>query len=156
MTDICKFMGRRPPKKIVERVGVLFHNGYLDRPASQRDYYRANARRAPYIYALGNRGKELLADLVEPPKTDLTRANREMGRPFIHHRLMISDVLTAFKMAIKDRTDIRFMEPAEILLRAAAETQKLDNRAVCTLHRGRPWRIESADRPASRRTLSRI
>ena len=130
MTDICKFMSHRPAKKIVERVGVLFHNAYVDRPSAQRDYYRANARRPAYIYALGNRGKELLAELdgVEPPKTDLTRANREIGRPFIHHRLLIADVLTAFKFATQARSGlVRFIEPAEILARAPEATRHLDN-----------------------------
>ena len=129
MPDICKLMSHRPAKKIVERVGVLFHNAYVDRPTAQRDYYRANARRPAYIYALGNRGRDLLADLdgVEPPTTDLTRANREIGRPFIHHRLLIADVLTAFKSLTQTRNDVRFIEPAEILSRSPAATQQLAN-----------------------------
>jgi len=128
-TDICKFMRQRPAKKIIERIGVLFHNAYLDRPQAQRDYFRANKRRPPYIYALGNRGAALLAEVdgIEMPRIDWTDKNRTVSRPYIHHRLLISDVLTSFKMAIRERTDVRWIEPGEILRRAPVATQRLPN-----------------------------
>jgi hypothetical protein len=128
-TDICKLMSHRPAKKIIERIGTLYHTGYLDRPRAQRDYFSANKRRPAYIYALGNRGAELIAQLdgIDPPKTDWTDKNRDIGRPFIHHRLLIADVLTAFKFATQARADVRFIEPAEILERAPETTRNADN-----------------------------
>jgi len=127
-TDICNFMRHRPAKKIIERLGVLYHTQYLDRPSAQRDYFSANRRRPHYIYALGNRGAALLAELdgIEMPRVDWGDKNR-VTRPFIHHRLLISSTITAFKEALKDRTDIRFIEPAEILSRAPVATQQLTN-----------------------------
>jgi hypothetical protein len=126
-TDICNFMRHRPAKKIVERLTALYHTGYLDRPSAQRDYFAANRRRPHYIYALGNRGAQLLAELdgIDMPRIDWGDKNR-VTKPFIHHRLLISSTVTAFQQAVKDRTDIRFIEPAEILARAPA-AQALSN-----------------------------
>jgi hypothetical protein len=133
--DICKHMRHRHPKKIKERVGELFHCAYLDRPAGQRDYYRANAARPSYVYALGPRGAELLAEVlqIQMPKTDWLRANREINRPNIFHQLLISSTITAFKDALKDRTDIRFITPEEILSRAPAATRE----------RANPWKLKA-------------
>ena len=84
-TDICKFMSHRPAKKILERLAVLYHNGALDRPAAQRDYFSANKRRPAYIYAIGSRGAALLAEVdgIEMPKTDWSRA-KNGARPTLH------------------------------------------------------------------------
>lgn len=128
-TDICNFLRHRSPKKIVERLGVLYHTGYLDRPHAQRDYFSANKKRPHYIYALGNRGAELLSriDGIEMPRVDWGDKNRSAQRPFIHHRLMISDVLTAIKNSVAGRDDIKFIQPSEILARAPVATQQLSN-----------------------------
>ena len=32
-------MPHRSTKKLLERLGALYHNGYLDRPRAQLDYY---------------------------------------------------------------------------------------------------------------------
>lgn len=115
----------RPAKKIVERLGVLFHAGYLDRPRAQLDYY-STAGSAPLVYALGNRGATLLAETHEgvAPKVDWTDKNRTARRPFIEHTLLIADVMVAFERALWRHPDIRLMEPAEILSRAPEATRR--------------------------------
>src|SRR5712691_11958391 len=52
----------RPAKKLLERLAALYHNAYLDRPRAQLDYY-ATAGSAPFVYALGNKGAGVLAEL---------------------------------------------------------------------------------------------
>ncbi|NJO35184.1 MAG: hypothetical protein HC869_20820 [Rhodospirillales bacterium] len=42
-THLIRLMPHRSYKKLVERLGALYHNGYLDRPRAQLDYY-ANRR----------------------------------------------------------------------------------------------------------------
>src|SRR2546426_10005757 len=67
----------RPAKKVLERLAALYHNAYLDRPRQQLDYYGI-AGSAPLVYALGNRGADILAQLDAMPraKVDWTDKNR--------------------------------------------------------------------------------
>jgi len=114
-THIVRLL-RRPPKKVVERLGALYHTGYLDRPRAQLDYY-ATVKRPPYVYALGNRGAALITEIdgIEQPKVDWTDKNREAGRPFLEHTLLVADVMVAFECALHERPDIRLIEPDHIL-----------------------------------------
>jgi hypothetical protein len=118
----------RPAKKVVERLGALYHTGYLDRPRAQLDYY-ATVRRPPYVYALGNRGAALLAEIdgSDPSKVDWTDKNREAGRPFIDHTLLVAEIMIAFETATRSRPDVLLMEPADVLARAPEATQRADN-----------------------------
>ena len=127
-TDLVRLMSHRPAKKIVERLGILFHTAYLDRPRAQRDYFTAG-KRMHYVYALGNRGAALLAELdgVEAPKVDWTDKNRDVGRPFIRHALLVGDVASAFHRATRIHPDVHLIEPAHILARAPEATQRADN-----------------------------
>jgi len=126
-THIVRLM-RRPPKKVVERLGALYHTGYLDRPRAQLDYY-ATVKRPPYVYALGNRGAALLTELdgVAQAKVDWTDKNREAGRPFIEHTLLVADVMVALECALKLRSDIRLIEPEHILTGAPDLTRRARN-----------------------------
>src|SRR3954470_9689976 len=46
------------PQATLRRLQLLFHQGYLDRPAMQLDWYVRGSE--PLVYALGNRGAEIL------------------------------------------------------------------------------------------------
>src|ERR1019366_4406877 len=48
-THLLRLLEQRSPKKLLERLGALYHNGYLDRPRAQLDYY-ATAGSAPIVY----------------------------------------------------------------------------------------------------------
>lgn len=124
--QICRLLSR-PPKKIVERLATLFHNGYVDRPPAQREYFTPGSR-PPYIYALGNRGAAILAELggAPPSKVDWTDKNREVGRPFIQHALLVADIAISFERAPKARPDVRLITPSEILERAPEATRRSD------------------------------
>ena len=60
-THLARLMPHRSYKKLLERLGSLYHNGFIDRPRAQADYY-ATAGSAPMVYALGNRGALALAE----------------------------------------------------------------------------------------------
>src|ERR1700687_5327722 len=47
------------PQTTLRRLQLLFHHGYLDRPAAQLDWYAQGSE--PMVYALGNRGGAVLA-----------------------------------------------------------------------------------------------
>ena len=92
----------RPTKKFLERLAALYHNGYLDRPRAQLDYY-ATAGSAPIVYALGNKGAAILAELdgAERAKVDWTDKNRTAGRLFIEHTLLTADLMVSAEIAAR-------------------------------------------------------
>lgn len=119
---------QRPSKKVLERLAALYHNGYLDRPRAQLDYY-ATAGSAPLVYALGNKGAALLAerDGTSFPKVDWTWKNRDAGRVFIEHTLLVADLMVAIETAVHRVGNISLIDAAEILKGAPPSTQKAKN-----------------------------
>lgn len=119
---------QRPSKKFLERLSALYHNGYLDRPRAQLDYY-ATAGSAPIVYALGNKGAAILAEAhgTEPAKVDWTWKNREAGRVFIEHTLWIADLMVAAQIATRRAGNVSLIEPADILKAAPERTRQLKN-----------------------------
>jgi hypothetical protein len=109
----------RPTKKVLERLAALYHNGYLDRPRAQLDYY-ATAGSAPMIYALGNKGAGLLGDIdgAERKKVDWTDKNRTAGRIFIEHTLLIAELMVATEIAARSASHVRLIRPDDILAAA--------------------------------------
>jgi len=118
-SHLTRLLQHRSDKKLVERLGVLFHNGLIDRPRAQLDYY-ATAGSAPMVYALGNRGATALAEVdgTHSAHVDWTDKNRTAGRLFINHTLGVADVMVAIECAVNRRKDVRLIEPDEILERA--------------------------------------
>src|SRR5438093_1091714 len=57
-----------------DRLCRLFHAGYIDRPRAQLDYY-ATSGSTPMVYALAERGAELLIERlgIEVPNSEWTR-----------------------------------------------------------------------------------
>lgn len=126
-THLVRLLPERSEKKIIERLGTLYHNQYLDRPRAQLDYY-ATAGSAPMVYALGNRGARVLAerDGLCPSSVDWTWKNRSSGRAFIEHTLLIADCAVAAVRAVRDRPDVRIMDDSEILMTAPETTRLAD------------------------------
>ena len=120
---IIGLMPHRSAKKLIERLGVLYHNGFLDRPRAQLTYYAA-AGSAPMVYALGNCGAHVLAERTEfkSPRVDWTWKNRSIGRLFLEHTLMTADVMVGLACHVRQRTGITLIEPQQIA--ATALNQK--------------------------------
>jgi hypothetical protein len=129
----------RPAKKLLERLAALYHNAYLDRPRAQLDYY-TTAGSAPIVYALGNKGAAILTELdgIARANVDWTDKNRTAGRAFIEHTLMVADFMIALEIAIRRRSDVRLIQPADILAAAPAETRHAKN----------PWNLRASVSPA--------
>ena len=84
---------------ILRRLQKLFHNGYLDRPRSQRQ--RGNA---PMVYALGQKGAELVAsDAGAKAAGDWSEKNRLIGPTYLEHALMVSRFQTALRFSLRER-----------------------------------------------------
>lgn len=127
LSELCQ----APHKKVCDRLTSLFHAGYLDRPRAQFDHYRQGGGSSPMVYALANRGAQLLIerDGLEAADVDWTRKNDLAGRQFIQHTLAIADVRVALQRAIRERPGFQLLQPKQLLETAPAETRR----------RERPW-----------------
>ena len=127
-THVTRLMGDRSAKKVIERLGALYHNQYLDRPRAQLDYY-ATAGSAPMVYALGNRGAQVLAehDAVDRASVDWTWKNRSAKRTFIEHTLMTADVMVAAECAPAARPGVELITAETIVARAPETTRATRN-----------------------------
>jgi protein involved in plasmid replication-relaxation len=114
-THIAALVGRSLDRTN-DRLRLLFHAGYLDRPHAQLDYYPTSGS-APMVYALANRGARLLIDRygIEFAHVDWSRKNHKAGRSFIEHQLEIVDFQVGLDRAVRDRDDVRVMYADEII-----------------------------------------
>ncbi|MDP2705489.1 MAG: replication-relaxation family protein [bacterium] len=102
-------------QNLLRRLKLLYNNRYLDRPISQLDYYRAGGSH-PMIYALGNRGADLIQAKFGIPRTEIdwTAKNRSVKRLFIQHTLSVSEILVRLKSRCRD-SDVEFLEKEKAL-----------------------------------------
>lgn len=140
-THLALLMPHRSYKKLIERLGALYHNSFLDRPRAQLDYY-ATAGSAPLVYALGNRGALVLAerDGMDQAQVDWTWKNRSVGRLFIEHTLLTADVMVAADYVSRQRPDVRLIHAGTMLTSAPDATRRAANPFklnVRTNHAGR-------------------
>jgi hypothetical protein len=94
-----------PAKKIIERVGQLYYAGYLERPPAQLEYYRAGGGSSCIVYAIANRGAQVLIehDGREAADVDWSRKNTQATRRFILHTLAVADVAVALALATREQ-----------------------------------------------------
>ncbi len=90
-------------QQMLRRLQNLFHEGYLDRPRAQIDYYRNGSR--PIVYGLGNKGMQLMAreDGVPVRRMDWSARNRSITRFFMEHTLAVADVIVAIELSCRKR-----------------------------------------------------
>jgi hypothetical protein len=132
------------PQATLRRLQLLFHHGYLDRPPMQLDWYARGSE--PLVYALGNRGAELLEEHGEFRRGGIRwdTKKRNLSRVFLHHTLAVAEVMVAFEVACRDREDVQFLPPEEVLHQAPAETRRLRlpfRWQVEVRHGGKPHRL---------------
>lgn len=109
----------------LRRLQLLFHHGYLDRPAMQLDWYARGSE--PLVYALGNRGAEVLETegYLKRGGVRWDTKNKGLSRVFLHHTLAVAEVMVAFEVACRSREGVRFIPPEEILAGAPETTRRL-------------------------------
>jgi hypothetical protein len=127
-------------KPLMRRLQLLYHNQYLDRPRAQIEYFGPGGSK-PMVYALGNRGADILAQLdgERRAKVDWTAKNRETGRLYIEHTLLIADVMIALFYAVAGRDDVQLIDGNELVSTFPPTTQRARNpflMPVRVVHRG--------------------
>jgi len=103
-------MPQRSPKKLIERIGELYHAGYLDRPRAQLDYFD-RAGSAPMVYAPGDRSNEVAPENAGIKWHDKNRLAR---RPYIEHALAIADIMIALELSARDRRDLEMLHQHDL------------------------------------------
>src|SRR5260370_27111243 len=88
------------PQTTLRRLQLLFHHGYLDRPAAQLDWYAQGSE--PMVYALGNRGAAILAAEGERGGALRGDTNRNGSRQFLRHTLAGAEAMGAVEVACRD------------------------------------------------------
>ncbi len=115
-------------KNVTNRLKALFEHGLLDRPQNQFDTYRMGGGTSPLVYALADKGAQLLADIFEQPdgkRISWTHKNKSANQPFLQHTLGIADFAVALQLAVARHDDVELIDsdelkdnfPAEILAR---------------------------------------
>lgn len=102
---------------MLRRLQLLYHHGFLERPRAQIDYYHRGGSRE-IVYGLGNKS----ATLLRPETGSTSRPvhwgakNRSVGRLFLEHALLVSDVMVALELACRRAGHIRLLRTEEFSL----------------------------------------
>jgi hypothetical protein len=115
-SQIASLLGNKL-QPILRRLQLLYHHRYLERPRAQLDYYHSTGSR-PIVYGLGNKGAALLRNELGMRVADVKwgEKNRSVGRIYLEHALLISDVMVAFEIASRQNGQIRLINQPEWLL----------------------------------------
>ncbi len=117
-TYIHAFVGGASETRLKERLGDLFHEGYLDRPAQQWQF--AGALYRPTIYEAGDGARRVLCDQDGNDSCTFlaTNAHRQFA-----HSMMICEVLASLEIGARHDPSLRFIGWPEILSRAPEDTR---------------------------------
>lgn len=98
------------PQQLLRRLQLLYHHGYLERPRAQLQYYERGGSKS-IAYGLGNKGglllKQELGIAVDPHSW--SEKNHVIGRVYLEHALLVSDVMTAIELACRKHGGIRLL-----------------------------------------------
>ena len=97
-------------QNLSRRLQWLFHHGWLERPRAQLQYYERTGSQT-IAYGLGNKSGSLLQ--LNP--ADWGEKNRGIGRMYLAHALLVSDVMVALELACR-RHGIRLLHEDELNL----------------------------------------
>ncbi|MCC8977578.1 replication-relaxation family protein [Bradyrhizobium acaciae] len=102
---------------LIKRLGVLYHEGYLDRPAQQ--WQAINARYMPAVYELGTKATQTL------------RANgisvSSVPSRLYQHSIMVCDILASMELAVRAAPSLRLVPWEEIAGKLPESTRNRDN-----------------------------
>lgn len=103
-------------QQLLRRLQVLYHCGYLERPRAQIDYYHKGGSRH-IVYGLGSKGAAVLKQEIGASFRNVSwgEKNRAVGRIFLEHALLVSDVMVAIEVACRQNGQIRLLTDEELL-----------------------------------------
>ena len=119
-TYLFVFAGGASLTRFQERLGDLFHEGYLSRPEQQ--WQRADARCQPVIYEIGAKAREALRHHGSTASARATYLGPRAHRQFAHS-LMICECLASIELATVGHPNVGFVPWSAILARSPESTQ---------------------------------
>ena len=101
-------------QQILRRLKLLYHHGYLERPRIQLEYYHEGGSHE-FVYGLSGRGASLIRAEIgcEPGALLWDTENGSIGRVFLKHALLVSDVMVAIELACREKR-IRLLTGPEL------------------------------------------
>jgi hypothetical protein len=104
---------------------LLYHHGFLERPRAQIDYYHEGGSRQ-MVYGLGNKGGKLKKKAlgVTAPRHRWGEKNRSVGRIYLEHALLVSDVTAAIEMACRQSGKVRLLVDEDLPIPGAMPAQR--------------------------------
>jgi len=100
------------PQPVLRRLQLLYHHGYVTRPRAQLEYYERGGSR-PIVYGLGSKGGMLLKQ--ELGITASWNEKGDIGRMFLEHAILVSDVMVAIELACR-KTGVRLLYEDQLAL----------------------------------------
>ena len=102
-------------QQVLRRLQLLYHHGYLERPRAQIDYYHQGGSRR-MVYGLGNKGAAFLKQERGIAFRELQwgEKNRSVGRSFLEHALLVSDVMVDLELACRASGEMRLMTEEDL------------------------------------------
>jgi hypothetical protein len=108
--------------RFIERLGDLYHEGFLDRPVQQWQF--ANCRSMPVIYGLDRKGALVLRERGQEADNSSLPGKGYGGAPrWFSHQLMIADILASIELGVRENASLRFIGWRGILNRAPEATR---------------------------------
>ena len=106
-------------QQIMRRLQLLFHHGYLERPRAQLQYYESTGSNS-IAYGLGSKGGLILQqEHGITVDSDLwSEKNHAVGRVFLEHALLVSDVMVALELACRKHGSVGLLYDDELKLPA--------------------------------------
>jgi hypothetical protein len=104
-------------QQILRRLQLLYHHGFLERPRAQLDYYHQGGSRH-IVYGIGNKGAALLQREIGARFQHLrwSEKNHSVGRIYLEHALLVSDVMVAMELACRARGRVRLIAQDQLSL----------------------------------------
>ena len=108
-THITDLLGGSP-QQTRRRLQLLYHHGYLERPRCQIDYYHQGGSQS-MVYSLASRGAGTLRRMLDMPfeKMGWHKEQKKVGRIFLEHALLISDVMVTLEISCRDQPNLRLL-----------------------------------------------
>jgi hypothetical protein len=117
-TYLHGFAGGASQKRFKERLGDLFHEGFLDRPSEQWQF--VNARYMPLVYENAEAARHVLRESGHAPENGRSRNGKTHQ---FAHALMICEILASIELGTRYLPQLRFIPWPEILAKAPEATR---------------------------------